>query len=279
MVVTSYASTFCNDATKLYYELPALRDTLSKKGAYAMANIKPINLVQVTGRVRFKRYNEEDGSLFFVVSVVIPRPVQGAENDNLNRDFPAFTISGDEAKELDEKMKVGDSVSVVGHMDTRMIMRSVDRNLFKRSWQAYLIADHVVINERRLPNSNSVTVAGEVIRVYRNADEGKRFYMVTLRIPLDNGSVTRATFTLFDRRMQAEPKVGDFAMANGVIQTHRMESDGRRQSTIITSIVARNMTLERGSENAVPAAAENHGETADAQAEAVETDIEEDTLI
>lgn len=209
-----------------------------------MDKLKPINLIQVTGRVRFKRFNADNNNLFFVVTVSIPKTIQSDDGNNINRDYPAFVVEGEEALKLNDKIQVGNSVTVIGHMDTRMVMRNVDRNLYKRFWQSYLVADHVIVNESRVASNNTATVAGKIIRVYRNADDGKKFYMVTVRIPLENGEITRVTFTLFNRNMDIEPKVDDFAMVTGVVQTHRVE-EGNRKGEIITSIVARSAVIEK----------------------------------
>ena len=90
----------------------------------AKKELKAMDLVQVTGRITYKRYTDQDQTLFVVLSVSTPRTAIGSKgpNDEWNRDYPAFTVTGEVAEELDEQFKVGDHISVCGHMDTRQRM-------------------------------------------------------------------------------------------------------------------------------------------------------------
>ena len=166
--------------------------------------------------------------------------------DAWNRDYPSFVVEGDEAEALNESIEEGDWIAMFGRMDTRQRMAYEGNRMYREVWEPYIKVDSVLKHEGRI-DSNNVILCGEVIRVYRNADEGKKFYMITLRTANEDGTTCRATVTYFDPQMKLEPKVGDTVFAIGKIQTKREESeDGdRRRTRFIVSAVTRNAVIER----------------------------------
>ena len=117
--------------------------------------------------------------------------------------------------------------------------------MYREVWEPYIVPDVVFPAATRI-DANSAVFCGEIIRVYRNADEGKKFYMITMRLPGGERDA-RATFTYFDPRMELEPQVGERIFANGAIQTKRETSDegGRPQTRYIMSVVSRNVVIQR----------------------------------
>ena len=75
------------------------------EGSFIMTHeIKPENIIQCTGRVMFKNFNNENKSLFMVIGIFTPKLIWGrtegeAESraDYFNHDFPAFVMSGEVA--------------------------------------------------------------------------------------------------------------------------------------------------------------------------------------
>lgn len=212
--------------------------------------LKSMNLVQLTGRINVKRYNEQNKSLFIVLSVSVPKSALASKgpDDGWNRDYPAIVFNGEAADEANARYEEGDRISVLGHMDTRQRMAYEGSRMYREVWEPYIVPDMVFPAATRI-DANAALFCGEIIRVYRNADEGKRFYMITLRLPGGERDA-RATFTYFDPRMELEPQVGERIFANGAIQTKRevSEEDGRRQTRYIMSVVSRNVVIQRDGE-------------------------------
>lgn len=211
--------------------------------------IKPENTIQCTGKVMFKNFNNETKSLFIVVGIFTPKLIWGkldsnneSKSDNFNRDFPAFVMSGEKAIEVNREVNEGDIVSLRGHIETVSIMRPTGGNNFHREFRIRLIADDIFLDNSK-NGFCSVSLGGDVIRVYRNEDHN--LYIVTVRIDMENESSSRASFVYFDRNMKLEPKVGDHVNMSGIIQTKRMPAqEGRRAQTLL-SIVARYVVLDR----------------------------------
>ena len=211
--------------------------------------VKPENIIQCTGRVMFKNFNNETQSLFMVVGIFTPKLIWGrtdGENesraDNFNRDFPAFVMSGEKAAEVEREVKEGDIVSLRGHIETASVMRPTGGNNYHREYRTRLVADDVYLDNSKNGFCN-VTLGGEIIRVYRNEDHN--LYIITVRMEMEDGTRSRASFVYFDRNMALEPKVGDHVNMAGIIQTKRMPAqEGRRAQTLL-SIVARYVVLDR----------------------------------
>lgn len=210
--------------------------------------LKRLNSVQLTGRINVKRRNEQNDSLFVVLSVSTPKSAIASRNpdEGWNRDYPAMTFTGDLAKEIDEKYEVGDRLSVIGKMDTRQRMAYEGNRTYKEVWEPFILPEVALPAAQRL-DANVVAFCGEVIRVYRNPDQGKKFYMITLRLPGVEDRDARATFTYFDPRMELEPQVGEIVYAGGAIQTKRenVDVDGRERTRFIMSVVSRNVIMQR----------------------------------
>ena len=215
----------------------------------AKKELKAMDLVQVTGRITYKRYTDQDQTLFVVLSVSTPRTAIGSKgpNDEWNRDYPAFTVTGEVAEELDEQFKVGDHISVCGHMDTRQRMVYEGNRMYRGTWEQYIVADIVLPYQGGI-DTNSVIISGKISRVYRNTEAAKKFYIITVEVPLEDGSIARAAFTHFYSRLQLEPSVGDEIRAIGFIQTRRERvnnSRGRSRTRYIMSVVSRNIVIQR----------------------------------
>lgn len=102
-----------------------------------MYDLEPKNLIQCTGRVLYKRYNADEGTLFFMLGLFIPkfipRNIESITNDNtFNRDVPTFIMYGDEAKKMDAKLKVDDYVAVFAHVNTEEHMRPVGGRNYRK---------------------------------------------------------------------------------------------------------------------------------------------------
>ena len=212
--------------------------------------LKDLNLVHLTGRISVKRYNEEENNLFMVLQISIPKTTlsnRNAESD-WNRDFPPVIIRGDYAAEANEKFNEGDRVSVIGYLDTRNRMAYIGNRTYREIWEPYIDVQSIFPATGKV-DANNVVLSGEISRVYRNDNEGKRFYMITVKIPVSESRSTRTTFTYFDSKMELEPKVGDRVFADGSIQTKRentvSEETGRRQTRFILSAVSRCVILDR----------------------------------
>ena len=211
--------------------------------------LKAMDLVQVTGRIIYKRYTDQDQTLFVVLSVSTPRTVIGSKgpNDEWNRDYPTFTVTGKAAKELDEQYKVGDHISVCGHMNTRQRMVYEGNRMYRGTWEQYIVADIVLPYQGGI-DTNFVIISGKISHVYRNTEAAKKFYIITVEVPMEDGTIARAAFTHFDSRLQLEPSVGDEIRAIGLIQTRRERdnnSRGRSRTRYIMSVVSRNIVIQR----------------------------------
>ena len=212
--------------------------------------LKDLNLVHLTGRISVKRYNEEENNLFIVLQVSIPKTTLAnrASESDWNRDFPPVIIRGEYAAEANEIFNEGDRVSVIGYLDTRNRMTYTGNRMYREIWEPYIDVQTILPATGRV-DANNVIICGEITRVYRNDSEGKRFYIITVKVPVSETRNTRTTFTYFDPRMELEPKAGDRVFADGTIQTKRentvSEETGRRQTRFILSNVSRCVILDR----------------------------------
>ena len=216
------------------------------------SEFRETNLVQLTGRVRFKRYSEENGTLFLALTASSPKPAISSpdEDDMWNRENVPVILTGDDAKRIDEEVSHNEWVTVIGHMDTRRGMVRESGRLFRETWEPVVVPDFVKKHVGRV-DANTVVLIGKVLRVYRNAERGKRFYVVTLKITDDDGKYCRVSFTYFDPNMELEPEVGDVVMTIGKLQSkeERHETNGRRETRRLLSVVSRNaVILEKAGE-------------------------------
>ena len=152
-------------------------------------------------------------------------------------------------------MKVDDYVAVFAHVNTEEHMRPVGGRNYRKEWTTHFIADKIYTGVQHTC-FNGVTLSGEIIRVYKNEEERHRFYMITVKIPLEDGTITRANFVQFDPSMTLDPKVGDTVYMNGIIQTKRVREDNGRQRTLL-SVVSRSIILNRQPEYRLRSTTEN----------------------
>lgn len=214
-----------------------------------MADNKYMNFIQCSGKVLYLRYDERSQDLSILLLTSSPRWGSAPGSNDWFHDTPMFHVYGDEAAHWNGVLKVNDRISVVGHVrGIRRNMRRQGGGLYKEMWVLDLCADKIEQTAPRL-DSNSVTLAGKVTRVYRNADPGKKFYIPTISIPdpVEEGRNCLVNFTYFDRDMKWEPKVGDFVYVTGTIRTKReRENERDRRSIVLTSIVANSGTITKG---------------------------------
>lgn len=208
--------------------------------------MKPNNLFNCSGRVSKKRYDENKKECHFDVAVFVPKRVRAMnEDDNMSRDYPHFIVTGEDAASVNELISDGDRVSIIGHLEMNYNSIYLGRRMSYTDWLLRPVADQIIKDSSR--DGNSVLLCGEVTRVYRNADAGKKFYIMSLKVPKgqDGEETTRVDAIYFDPRMTLEPKIGDMVQVEGVVQTKFVpiqNSDKRRKAT---SVVARNVMVER----------------------------------
>ena len=99
-------------------------------------------------------------------------------------------------------------------------------------------------------NVNIVHAAGTVTRVYKNPDQGKKFYIINLRTQVEvdgekKDAVLRATH--FDLDMALEPQVGDYLVFSGTMRTKNNTDDNGRPYKL-SSIVAKSVSIIRKEE-------------------------------
>lgn len=211
-----------------------------------MNDVKTMNYVQVTGRVVSVRYDEPRNELSFIVRARTPktRALESSE-DHWYRDTPAFHMTGDAAKEWKDKIHPDARISVIGHASTIRRMAYVGNRTYKDSYDLYLTADKVSLTTGHT-DCNTVILMGTVSRVYRNADPGKRFYIPTVTVPMEDGSTSNVEFVYFDADMALEPQVGDVVHMTGAVRTKREEpEDPNGRSSVLVSITARTLSIER----------------------------------
>lgn len=210
---------------------------------------KPEDMILCTGRVMHKNYNESTKRLFVVIGIFTPKNMlsRGASmetEDRFNRDFPAFIMDGKKAKEAFDSFEVGDHISIRGHVNTEEVMRPVGNRTYRREWRTLLVADEIHTDGSHNGYCN-VLLGGEIIRVWKNPDQGHSLYVITVKMTLDNGEVRRASFVYFDRNMEMEPKVGDFVTTEGIIQTKRIPAEDGQRAVNLLSIVSRFLVIDR----------------------------------
>ncbi len=204
---------------------------------------KNVNLIECSGRITYKHYDEERGQFFFVLYIAVPR-VSRRHNESRTdvvRDAPGFVYEGNDAKELYDAYKIDDMITVIGHAGTDQIPRPQGNRVYKMDFVTSLIADSIMPNHG-MSYVNNAVIAGNVTYVYRNPDQGKRFYIITVETNPDSKEGERTSVTYFDQKMALEPKRGDYIHAFGVVQVkHDNESSSRDR--ILTTIVSRTVGL------------------------------------
>ena len=206
------------------------------------------NVIQCYGKILYKRYNEAEKRLFLLVGVFVPKVMRGKTEENFNHDFPGFTLTGDAAAEAAKKYEKEMYVSILAHANTEMTLTPIGGRNYRKDWLPVLIIDEIQETTDHNGFSN-VIFAGEIIRIYRNAEPGRRFYMITVRMseaPDDgNEDAERITFVYFDPQMKLEPQVGDHIYMDGIIQTKRVEDQETSRQRTLLSFVSRFVMLYR----------------------------------
>ena len=231
-----------------------------------------INIFQTTGAVTYKNYNANEKRLVLGLYISIPKVFLNREGKaEYIKDYPRFTITGDKAEELSEKIEHGSRISIVGHLETVTRMRYEGHSMYRQTYEIEPTVDDVYF-EAGIISANTVIAEGRIIRVYKNADPGKRFYMINILNKID-GEDKRISFIYFDKGMKLEPEVGDRILVNGFLQTRTIEvpSYGSRHARVTQmSIVSRSIAIKR--KNGVIKV------TMDDPLEAAETETDEQTL-
>lgn len=201
-----------------------------------------MNLVQCSGKVLHKFYNEEMERLNLVLGIFIPKNHALNEDERINRDFPMITVEGEQAALINEEVEEGVFVSVVGHAESRPIMHYQGRSTYKKTYDTIVIADEVIPNIGQM-NNNSVCLWGECTRIYRNPDKGKKFYILTIKTYLEDGTAVLTEAIFFDRRMELEPEVGDTVYVLGSLRTKNEVDPNSNKKRVLLSIVARSAVI------------------------------------
>ncbi len=213
-----------------------------------MADKNYMNFIQCSGKILYLHYEENSKELSILLLTSAPKLGSTPESNSWHHDIPRFHVYGDKAEELSKSLSVNDRISIIGHVGgLSRNMRRQESGLFKGVWALDLCADMIEPFAPRR-DMNTVVLGGKVVRVYRNADPGKKFYIPTISIPnMDGeGRASLVNFTYFDRFMALEPKEGDFAYVSGSIRTKReRENDNTGRNIVLTSIVASGVTLIR----------------------------------
>lgn len=207
-----------------------------------------MNYTQNTGRILQKWYDEEKGELRLLLLVRGGRPTADSKPQ---RDRVMYEYTGPDALDIYESASINDRVTVIGHTQTRNIYRQVSGREYKLDWGLYFIADAVCMTAERL-DTNTVILSGVVDHVYRKPEEGKRFYIVRLRIqPKDGDAAQLVSFTYFDRDMRLEPQVGDTVHAVGYVNVKDMPPEVPGGRTVhLTTVVARSACVLRRQDTA-----------------------------
>ena len=183
------------------------------------------NKVYLNGSIIRKNYDSRSGRLYLMMTVY---------NRTRNKEYvdhPVIVFDGEEAKRIDASIpEVSRNRSVlaeiVGHLTTENYMRRIrsERNRYERIWRQMIVGDSLEIVSS-VRSKNEVTIVGEVRNVWRNPEEGKRFYMITFAVGQD-----AFTTIYFDHKMELEPKTGETLKCDAVIHT-RVVRDGNRRIT------------------------------------------------
>ena len=182
-----------------------------------------MNNVKLNGSVVRKTLDQRTGRLYVTMRVY---------NRTRNKtyvDFPVIMFEGEKAKKINElipEFERGTSVlvEVKGHLFTEMYLRRVqdERNRYERAWRQMIAGESLEVVET-LRSKNEAELVGTVRRVWSNADEGKRFYIITLATDLGDVSVV-----YFDHKMELEPEDGEILKCDAVIHTRSVQQGERR---------------------------------------------------
>lgn len=208
-----------------------------------------INEFSLTGRVSYKRYDEKERRLQFVLVVLIPRLNRAKkEGEDFYSDFPGFILEGDEAEEWNKKMERGTRLTVRGHMESVRQQEWAGRNYYKLVNVIRPVIDEM--NETQgLVMKNNVRLKGKVSRVMAGTGNS-HYYIITIRTEQEDGTRTSIPCFYFDPRMTLNPQVNDEIDIEGVISTRRvpLEFDKARTSVRL-SVVIQAVYLEKVSES------------------------------
>lgn len=213
-------------------------------------NTVPSNYAQCTGRIVYKNFSEEEGTLYIVLSLFSPKWAsreQKTGSHSINADHPSFIINGDQAEACNDEFDIGDYVTVIGYADTRETFVFCGNNTYRKKWTTAIVAKEV-FRDQGHENVNFVTVSGEIIRVYRNDEKGKKLYIITVKTQKDKDTPeAKVNFAHFDVDMKLEPEKGNRIFMTGSIHTKNARSDesGRSRRIKLTSIVAKSITVIR----------------------------------
>lgn len=200
-----------------------------------------MNLVQCTGKVLRKYYDEEKGILQFDLGIFVPGKSGSGIERKSNRDFPRIHVEKDAAL-INERIMEGDQVSFIGHSETRPVLHYQGKRTYKRNFDTVVIVEDIVLSTG-VQGNNSVSICGECTRIYRNDDKGKKFYIITVKTTLSDASEVFTEFVFFDHRMELEPKVGDMIYMNGALRTKNLVQRGTNRRQIVLTIVARSAAI------------------------------------
>lgn len=209
----------------------------------ANAIYKPMDFVQVTGLVTWKRFtadpdgNTDKDNLSLIIRTSIPgrRMSEGDDPDDFF-DAPMFIVLGERAKSLDEEIQNGTRITATGYAVQRDDMMYMGSHTFRMRRNLVFFADQVILNFYGR-NVNQVIICGVVSSVYRNAAEGKRFYIPTIQVRKSEKEVLSIPVTHFDQDMRLEPKEGDVLHVIGSIRTKRRTIPDSDRTEVLTTIV------------------------------------------
>lgn len=214
----------------------------------ANAIYRPMDFVQVTGLVTWKRFTADpDGdqakdNLSLIIRTSIPgrRMSEGDDPDDYY-DAPMFIILGERAKTLDEQIQNGTRIAATGYALMRDDMMYIGSHTFRMRRNLVCVADQVFLNFYGR-NVNNVIICGVVSSVYRNAAAGKRFYIPTLQVAKGDGTRLSIPVTHFDQDMRLEPKEGDVLYVIGSIRTKRKSIPDSERMEVLTTIVTHSVS-------------------------------------
>lgn len=204
------------------------------------------NNVHCTGRVQYIRYFRNNNSLLIVLSLYEPK--WGGDR---YADYPNIYMEGEMAEKYRSRIKRGDYLTVIGYVEEKEIMTNIGNDLFRRTVGPVIIPyTDMVFEDFGHENVNIVHAAGTVTRVYKNPDQGKKFYIINLRTQVEvDGEKKDAVLgvTHFDLDMALEPQVGDYLVFTGTMRTKNNTDDNGRPYKL-SSIVAKSVSIIRKEE-------------------------------
>ena len=202
---------------------------------------KQMNFVQLTGKLTFKRYNDDTGRLELIVQTIVPRKSGkiGEIKEILYNDSPRVLAYGETAIEMDQMVEVGEYVTVIGRLANRSVLRQAEGKYYIKEYEETVLAETLFVHGSRY-NVNNAIIAGEIAHVYRNDDSSIGFYVITVDIDSpESERPDRVNVTYFDSNIEIFPDEGDFIYAIGSIRVKRKPLDDGSEK-ISTSMVAAN---------------------------------------